>query len=269
MPRIMISYRRADSDAIAGRIRDRLATQFGDDCVFMDIDSIPVGIDFRDQIKNELLKNDILLVVIGTKWRGPSKGGRARIYDENDPVRVEVETALQRSIPVVPVLVGGATMPKPDELPESLNKFSFHNAAVVDAGQDFHQHMDRPHPIAGARPQGQIRDRRGKRYRQAARQELDCDRARRSPDRRRGRGRRVALSDAPATAHAAGIQHRCVGPSRDDDGPTSAAASASGLNPSLSLNPQPQPKPLVTPSNNTASSTAAGCKSNTAGRIRR
>src|SRR5215212_9966245 len=48
MAHIIISYRRADSDAIAGRIRDKLATHFGEDSVFMDIDSIPFGIDFRE-----------------------------------------------------------------------------------------------------------------------------------------------------------------------------------------------------------------------------
>jgi hypothetical protein len=143
MPHITISYRRADSDAMAGRIRDKLASYYGQDSLFMDIDSIPVGIDFREQIRNELAKNDVLIVVVGPKWRGPGKGGRARINDENDPVRVEVETALQRGIPVVPVLVNGATMPKPEELPPTLRNFSFHNGAIVDAGQDFHQHMER------------------------------------------------------------------------------------------------------------------------------
>jgi hypothetical protein len=143
MPRLTISYRRADSDAMAGRIRDKLADYYGQEAIFMDIDSIPVGIDFREQIKSELAKNDLLIVVVGPKWRGPGKAGRARINDENDPVRVEVETALQRGIPVVPVLVNGATIPKPDDLPDTLRNFSFHNGAIVDAGQDFHQHMER------------------------------------------------------------------------------------------------------------------------------
>jgi hypothetical protein len=143
MPHITISYRRADSDAMAGRIRDRLADYYGPDSIFIDIDSIPIGVDFREQIKRELSKNDALLVVVGPKWRGGGKGGRARINEENDPVRVEVETALARGIPVVPILVNGASMPKPNELPESLRTFSFHNAATVDAGQDFHPHMER------------------------------------------------------------------------------------------------------------------------------
>ena len=78
MPHITISYRRADSDAMAGRIRDRLADYYGPDSIFIDIDSIPVGVDFREQIKRELSKNDALLVLVGPKWRGAGKGGRAR-----------------------------------------------------------------------------------------------------------------------------------------------------------------------------------------------
>jgi TIR domain len=256
MPRITISYRRADSDAIAGRIRDRLATQFGEDCVFMDIDSIPVGIDFRDQIKNELLKNDMLLVVIGTRWRGPSKGGRARIYDENDPVRVEVETALQRSIPVVPVLVGGATMPKPDELPESLNKFSFHNAAVVDAGQDFHQHMDRL--IRSL--ERVLKDKSAT----GAGSEI-------VPPHRKSWIAIALAAPLTAVAIAAGVWFYVTRPQPAT--PPESSTAAPGQNTTAQVQPQPQPQPQlqsqpqpqpsVTPGNNTASAAVAGCKSNT------
>jgi hypothetical protein len=143
MAHIIISYRRADSDAIAGRIRDKLATHFGEDSVFMDIDSIPFGIDFREHIKEALAKNDILVAVIGPKWLGATKGGRLRIAEETDPVRIEVETALKNGSAVIPILVNGAKMPKPAELPDTLKDLSFRNAAEVDAGRDFHQHMDR------------------------------------------------------------------------------------------------------------------------------
>jgi hypothetical protein len=63
MTHIIISYRRADSDAIAGRIRDKLATHFGENSVFMDIDSIPFGIDFREHIQQAPAQNDILVAV--------------------------------------------------------------------------------------------------------------------------------------------------------------------------------------------------------------
>jgi TIR domain len=143
MPRITISYRRADSDAMTGRIHDRLASRYGAQSIFMDIDSIPLGVDFREHVKQELSKSDVLLAVVGKKWRGLGKGGHARLDEEDDPVRVELEIALTCGIRIVPVLVNGATMPKPGDLPESLRKFSFNNSAIIAAGQDFQQHMDR------------------------------------------------------------------------------------------------------------------------------
>ncbi len=143
MPKIVISYRRADSDAIAGRIKDRLASQFGEGSIFMDIDSIPFGTDFRDYVRDALFDSDVLVAVVGPKWLGPAEGTYLRIKEENDPIRIEVETALNRGVSVIPVLVNGAVMPKPSELPVTLENFAFRNAAEVDSGRDFHPHMDR------------------------------------------------------------------------------------------------------------------------------
>jgi PQQ-dependent catabolism-associated CXXCW motif protein len=143
MPKITISYRRKDSDAMTGRIRDRMAAYFGEKSIFMDIDSIPLGIDFRKQIQEALRENQVLLAVIGPHWTGPVEGGPARILDPADPVRIEVETALASGIPTIPVLVGGATLPKASELPESLKELPFFNAAEVSAGLDFNTHVDR------------------------------------------------------------------------------------------------------------------------------
>jgi TIR domain len=143
MAKIIISYRRADSAAITGRIRDRLVAHYGASLVFMDVEDIPFGIDFRDHIRAELLRSDLLLVVVGREWLGKNSDGPARIHSETDPVRIEVETALQNAIPVIPVLVNGAQTPEPSDLPESLRNFAFLNAATVDAGRDFHVHMDR------------------------------------------------------------------------------------------------------------------------------
>jgi hypothetical protein len=143
MSKIVISYRRSFYDAIAGRIRDKLVSHYGDDAVYMDVDNIPFGIDFRDHINQALSEGDVVVAIIGPKWHGPIKGRKARIFDETDPVRVEIETALKRGIAVVPILVDGAKMPKPDSMPESIGKLAYHNAATVDAGVDFHQHMDR------------------------------------------------------------------------------------------------------------------------------
>src|ERR1043166_645452 len=150
MPKIILSYRRSDSDAIAGRIRDKLVSHYGDETVFMDIDSIPFGLDFREHVKTALERNDILIAVIGPKWLGLDADGRPRINEETDPVRIEVETALKRGIPVVPVLVGGGTMPSPSLLPKELQDLAFLNAAHIDSGRDFHQHMEAPHSVDGS-----------------------------------------------------------------------------------------------------------------------
>src|SRR5882724_4338926 len=118
MPKIVISYRRSDSDAIAGRIRDRLANHYGENAIFMDIDSIPFGTDFRRHVQGALSECDIMIAVIGPKWLGPRRHGLTRIKDDTDPVRIEIETALQRDLQVIPVLVNRAAMPRPEELPE-------------------------------------------------------------------------------------------------------------------------------------------------------
>ena len=135
MSKIVISYRRSSYDAIVGRIRDKLVSHYGDDAVYMDVDNIPYGIDFRQHINKALSEGDVVIAIIGPKWVGPMRGRKARIFDDADPVRVEIETALNRGIAVVPILVDGAKMPKQTDLPESIGQLAFHNAATVDAGR--------------------------------------------------------------------------------------------------------------------------------------
>src|SRR5664279_1616132 len=126
MSKIIISYRRSFYDAIAGRIRDKFAAEYGSDAVYMDVDNIPFGTDFRRHIDNALTKGDVLVAVIGPKWLGPVRGRKPRIFDQTDPVRIEIETALKREIDVVPILVDGAKMPAPDELPENIRQLAYH-----------------------------------------------------------------------------------------------------------------------------------------------
>jgi len=142
MAKIAISYRRSDSQDITGRIFDRLVQHFGKDTVFRDIDSIQPGIDFRTQIADALRTTDALLVVVGSAWFGQGKDKASRIDNEADPVRIEVETALKRDIPIVPILVGGTRMPEPNELPQSLRDFAYRHAVTVDGGRDFDHHME-------------------------------------------------------------------------------------------------------------------------------
>jgi TIR domain len=143
MPKIAISYRRSDSSAITGRIFDRLVARYGKESVFMDVDNIPIGTDFRSHIRAVLLETEVLIVVIGPRWLGTDAAGTVRMSQESDPVRAEVEAALAQELPMIPVLVDGAKMPDSTALPASIEKFAFLNAAEVATGRDFHPHMDR------------------------------------------------------------------------------------------------------------------------------
>jgi TIR domain len=143
MPKILISYRRSDSRDITGRVFDRLSSRYGKESIFIDVADIPFGTDFRKHILTVLNQTQVLIAVIGPNWRGPGTDGGARIDDEVDPVRIEVETALRKNIPIIAVLVAGTKMPGSKELPPSLRDFSYINAAEVDGGRDFHFHMDR------------------------------------------------------------------------------------------------------------------------------
>jgi adenylate cyclase len=144
MLKIVISYRRRDTGAITGRIFDRLVAHYGRDAVFLDIDNIPPGIDFRAHITDALAQCDILLAMVGPNWAGRSgRARRARIDDENDFVRIEVETALQRCIPVIPVLLASSKMPSADQVPEGLKEFVYRQAVWVDPGRDFEHHVNR------------------------------------------------------------------------------------------------------------------------------
>jgi hypothetical protein len=138
-PQIALSYRRSDAAAMTGRICDQLIARYGEGVVFLDIDAIPVAVDFRAYIRNVWQRSDVLLAIVGPAWRGETADG-ARIDNPDDPVRVEVELALAAGLTIVPVLVDGARMPAATALPPSLAPFAFLNAATIDTGRDFHHH---------------------------------------------------------------------------------------------------------------------------------
>jgi uncharacterized membrane protein YeaQ/YmgE (transglycosylase-associated protein family) len=115
--RIFISYRREKDEAIAGRIFDLLKDKFN---IFMDVDGIPLGIDFVTAINEAVAKCDVLVAVIGRDWLDArDEAGDRRLDNADDFNRLEISAALQRQIPVVPILVG-TKMPKADQLPPDL-----------------------------------------------------------------------------------------------------------------------------------------------------
>lgn len=128
--RIFISYRRSDCQPQANALYDGLGHRLTGASIFMDIDSIPYGVDFEEHIKAEIAACDVVLVLIGDNWLDPvdKRGGR-RIDQPDDFVRLEIENALAHpDVTLVPVLVEGASMPSQQDLPESIARLARLNA---------------------------------------------------------------------------------------------------------------------------------------------
>ena len=143
MSKILISYRREDSADVTGRIYDRLIQVFPQS-VFRDVDSIPLGVDFRIYLDEQVARCDVFLTVIGRDWmKAKGRKGKSRLEDPGDFVRIEIESALKRQISVIPVLVQGAKIPLAERLPASMQDVSYRNGIVVRPDPDFHKDMDR------------------------------------------------------------------------------------------------------------------------------
>jgi peptidoglycan hydrolase-like protein with peptidoglycan-binding domain len=158
MQNIFISYRRDDAIDVTGRIADVLKGKLGEDILFKDVDSIPLGTDFRRVIAAAVGRCDVLLAVIGDEWLEAKRKGEMstmqapsrRIDDPNDYVHIEIRAALERDIPVIPVLVERANMPQDKDLPEPLRPLAFRNAISVRPDPDFHNDMQRLcHALSG------------------------------------------------------------------------------------------------------------------------
>jgi len=119
---VFVCYRRQDTQDAAGRLYDRLLDVYGSDRVFMDIDSVPLGIDFVDHVTTQISRCSVVIVMIGRQWLSiRDRQGRTRLEAEDDLVRVEVAAALRQKIPVIPVLVQDAEMPQAEDLPDSVH----------------------------------------------------------------------------------------------------------------------------------------------------
>src|SRR5687767_4239586 len=121
MTSLFISYRRDDAGGHAGRLSDRLIARFGADRVFMDVQDIQPGQNFEQAIEQTIAKCDHMIAVVGPRWLQILQ---ARAACGEDFVCHEISVALARGTTVIPVLVGGATMPARDQLPPALAAFS-------------------------------------------------------------------------------------------------------------------------------------------------
>lgn len=135
MSKVFVSYRRDDSAGFAGRLTDALERRFGVDSVFRDVDDIAAGADFGVVIEQALQQVQAVLVVIGPRWLDARDMRGRRLDDPGDYVRREIALALASGKPVIPVLVGGATMPVAEALPPTLRGLANRNAlSLGDAG---------------------------------------------------------------------------------------------------------------------------------------
>jgi hypothetical protein len=132
MPGIFISYRREDTSPYAGRLYDHLSAHFGADRVFMDLDTIRPGDDFVQVISDKVAACDVLIALIGKQWvRAVNSRGHRRLDDPNDFVRIEIVSALNRKVRVIPALIEDATMPEAGELPKDIAPLTRRNAIEI------------------------------------------------------------------------------------------------------------------------------------------
>ena len=130
---IFISYRRDDSAGYAGRLHEELAERFGTGEVFRDVDTLRAGQDFDEAIRRRLEQCNACVVMIGPGWlKAQNAAGQRRLGSAGDYVTMEIAAALGKpDVAVVPVLVGGATMPSPEELPELLRPLARRHALTA------------------------------------------------------------------------------------------------------------------------------------------
>ena len=135
---IFISYRREGTGAHAGRLYDSLLAGVDDQSgfdreqIFMDVDTLRPGVDFRESIRSNVATCDVLLAVIGKRWTTARDQKRQRRLDDpGDYVRIEIEAALERNIPVIPVLVDDAAMPREADLPSALSALAYRHAVQL------------------------------------------------------------------------------------------------------------------------------------------
>ena len=130
--RIFINYRRDDARGIAGRLEDSLSAYFGDDRVFRDVNDIAGGADFETVLHDTVLAADALIVVIGSDWLDMCDGeGRRRLDNADDWVVREIVTALDKQVPIFPVLVEETPMPRAEDLPDALKPLARRNAISI------------------------------------------------------------------------------------------------------------------------------------------
>ncbi len=137
---VFLNYRRDDSGAEVIAIGNALRQEFGEDSVFMDTSTLPVGVLWPEEIQAALKESRVVLTVIGPNWlrAGSDEWGQRRIDRDNDWVRQELAVALSENKRVIPVLVNGARMPPADVLPDTVK--SLVQRQGIELRRDYFNH---------------------------------------------------------------------------------------------------------------------------------
>src|SRR5262245_17945104 len=132
MRTVFVSYRRGDSEGQARALKNELVELIGKSSVFMDVDNIDPGQDFRHVLHERLESCGLLLALIGPGWLDAKDSeGNRRLESATDLVRHEIATALKRNIPVIPVLLQGAQVPPPERLPNDIKELAYRHALTL------------------------------------------------------------------------------------------------------------------------------------------
>ena len=140
--KVFLNYRRDDSEGYVGRLYDHLTQRFPGR-IFRDVTGLRPGEDFVNALDREGVSCQVLLAIIGRRWLAcVDAGGRRRLDDPEDILRREIIHALQRNVLVIPVLVGGATVPAIDDLPPELKPLGRRQALPISE-LDFERDLER------------------------------------------------------------------------------------------------------------------------------
>lgn len=112
MSSVIVSYRETDHTPAIDRIYDDLKRTFGEERVAFGTPSLAApGIDPLGGIREQVRDAYSLVVVIGPRWLEDDW-----LRDAGDPDVVAIETALDQSVRIIPVLVDDAELPTASEL---------------------------------------------------------------------------------------------------------------------------------------------------------
>jgi len=129
---VFLNYRREETRHVAGRLADQLRERLGPEQVFMDVDTMEAGADFVAVVAREVASCNVLIALIGPTWSRITNRRERRRFDDLDFVVLEIRTALERGIHVIPVLVDGAVVPDRSDLPEGLQGLARRHAVQLD-----------------------------------------------------------------------------------------------------------------------------------------